>query len=72
MKIEVTSIIFIDDTLGEGAILRFKATTLGHCLQVFAGGTGYNLTKYDIKYTGTTVLKIGDTGGSSRQLWTIK
>ena len=47
----------VDDSVGEGNILRFN-TTLQNYLKVSIGNYTYNLTKYDkIQITDTTIIK---------------
>ena len=47
----------VDDSIGEGTLLRFNQT-LQIYLKVFVGNDTYNLTKYDkIQITDTTEIK---------------
>ena len=69
---EVTSKKYVDDSKGEGTIVRFNQT-LTNYLKVSVGNNTYNLTKYDkIQLTDTTVMKAGNTGGYVLQNWNIK
>ena len=63
---------YIDDSIGEGTLLRFNQT-LSNYLKVSVGNNTYNLTKYDkILLTDTTVIKTGNSGGYLLQNWNIK
>ncbi len=62
---------YIDDSIGEGTLLRFNQT-LQNYLKVSVGNDEYNLTKYDkIQLTDTTVMKAGNTGGYLLPYWKI-
>ena len=63
---------YIDDSIGEGTIVRFNQT-LTNYLKVSVGNDTYNLTKYDkIQTTDTTIIKYPNTGGYLLQNWVIK
>ena len=63
---------YIDDSIGEGTLLRFNQT-LTNYLKVSVGDDTYNLTKYDkIQLTDTTIMKAGISGGYLLQNWNIK
>ena len=63
---------YIDDSIGEGTLLRFNQT-LTNYLKVSVGNDTYNLTKYNkIQLTDTTVLKAGNSGGYLLQNWNIR
>ena len=63
---------YIDDSIGEGTIVRFNQT-LQNYLKVSDGNDTYNLTKYDkIQITDTTIIKYPNTGGYLLQHWVIK
>ena len=69
---EVSNEKYIDDSIGEGTLLRFNQT-LQNYLKVSVGNDTYNLTKYDkIQLTDTTIMKGGNTGGYLLQNWNIK
>ena len=69
---EVTNKKYVDDSIGEGTLLRFNQT-LTNYLKVSVGNNTYNLTKYDkIILTDTTVMKAGNTSGYRLQNWNIK
>ena len=69
---EVTNKKYVIDTIEEGTILRFNQT-LENYLKVSVGNNTYNLTKYDkIQFTGTTIIKFGNTGAKFLQNWYIK
>ena len=69
---EVTNKKYVDDSKGEGTLLRFNQT-LTNYLKVSVGKNTYNLTKYDkIQLTDTTVMKAGNTGGYLLQNWNIR
>ena len=68
----MTSKKYVDDSIGEGTIVRFNQT-LTNYLKVSVGNNTYNLTKYDkTQLTDTTVMKAGNTGGYLLQNWNIK
>ena len=63
---------YIDDSIGEGTLLRFNQT-LTNYLKVSIGDDTYNLTKYDkIQLTDTTIIKYPNSGGYLLQNWLIK
>ena len=63
---------YLDDSKGEGSILRFNQS-LQNYLKVSVGNDTYNLTKNDkIKITDTTNINYPNTGGYLRQNWIIK
>ena len=69
---EVSNKKYIDDSIGEGTLLRFNQT-LQNYLKVSLGNVIYNLTKYNkILLTDTTVMKAGNTGGYLLQNWNIR
>ena len=60
---EVSNKKYVDDSIGEGTLLRFNQT-LTNYLKVSVGNDTYNLTKYDkIQITDTTNIKYPNTGG---------
>ena len=69
---ELSSKKYVDDSIGEGTIVRFNQT-LENYLKVSVGNDTYNLTKYDkIHITDTTIIKYPNTGGYLLQNWVIK
>ena len=63
---------YIDDSIGEGTLLRFNQT-LSNYLKISVGDTIYNLTKYDkIKITDTTEMRYPNIGSDLLQKWNIK
>ena len=69
---EVSNKKYIDDSIGEGTLLRF-IQTLENYLKISVGGDTYNLTKYDkIEIVDTTVIKYPNTGGYFLQNWVLK
>ena len=69
---EVTNKKFVDDTIGEGTLLRFNQT-LQNYLKISVGNDIYKLTKYDkILITDTTEIKCPNTGSNLLQKWNIK
>ena len=67
---EVANKKYVDNTIGENNILRFKET-LQYFLQVTVGNTTYNLTKYKKQITDTTENKSPNTGTEALQKWNI-
>ena len=68
---EVSNKKYIDDSIGEGTLLRFNQT-LSNYLKVSVGDTIYNLTKYDkIKIIDTTEVKYPNEGKYLLQKWNI-
>ena len=62
----------VDDSVGEGIILRFNQT-LESYLKVSVGNDTYNHTKYDeIQITDTTIIEAPNNGGYLLQNWNIK
>ena len=60
---ELSNKKFVDDSIGEGTLLRFYQT-LENYLKVSVGNNPYNLTKHDkIQITDTTIIKYPNTGG---------
>ena len=60
---EVSNKKYVDESIGEGTLLRFNQT-LENYLKVSVGNDTYNLTKYDkIQITDTTINKYPNTGG---------
>ena len=69
---EVKNKKYVDDSIGEGTLLRINQT-LQNYLKVTVGNDTCNLTKYNkIQLTDTTVMKAGNTGGYLLQNWNIK
>ena len=69
---EVSNKKYIDDSIAEGALLRFNQT-LTNYLKVSVGNNTYNLTKYDkIQNTDTTEIKFPNIGRDLLQKWKIK
>ena len=69
---EVSIQNYVDDSIGEGTLLRFNQT-LENYLEVSVGNDTYNLTKYDkIKITDVTEIKYPNTNGFLLQNWVIK
>ena len=63
---------FIDDSIGEGTIVRFNQT-LQNYLKVSFGNDSYNLLKYDkIQRTDITNITFPNSGGYLLQNWVIK
>ena len=63
---------YIDDSIGEGTILRFNQT-LENYLKVSVGNDTYNLTKYDkIQKRNKTKFKYPNTGGDLLQNLVVK
>ena len=68
---EVSNKKFVDDSIGEGTIVRFNQT-LENYFKVSVGNDTYNLTEYDkIQITDTTINKYPNTGGYLLQNWVI-
>ena len=60
---------YVDDSIEDGTILRFKQT-LEKYLKRSVGNDTYNLTKYNqIQLTDTTTMKAGNTGGYLLPYW---
>ena len=69
---EISTKKYVDDSIGEGTLLRFNRT-LQNYLKVTVGNDTYILTKYDkIQITDTTEIKYPNTGGYLLQNWIIK
>ena len=69
---ELSNKKYVDDSIGEGTILRFNQT-LQNYLKVSVGNDTYNLTKYDrIQITDATKTKYPNAGGYLLQNWVIK
>ena len=63
---------YIDDSIGEGTVLRF-IQTLQNYLKVSVGNDSYNLTKYNkISITDITEIKFPNIGSDLLQKWNIK
>ena len=63
---------YVDDSTGDGNVLRFTQTVENY-LEVSAANDTYNLTKYDkTQITGTTKFNYPNTGGYLLQNWVIK
>ena len=59
---EVPNKKYVDDSIGEGTLLRFNQTQQNY-LKVSVGNDTYNLTKYERKpITNTTIFKAENTG----------
>ena len=70
--IELANKKYIEDSIGEGTIVRFHQT-LENYLEVSVGNGIQNLTKYDkIQITDTTIFNYPSTGGYLLQNWVIK
>ena len=62
----------VDDSIGEGTLLRFHKT-LTNYIKVSVGNDTYNLTKYEKTHIpDTTIIKYPNTGGYLLQNWVIK
>ena len=60
---------YIDDSIGEGTIVRFNQTFENY-LKVSVGNDTYNLAKYNkIQITDTAVMEAGNTGGYLLPYW---
>ena len=69
---EVSNKKYVDDSIGEGTLLRFNQT-LENYLKVSVGNDTYNLTKYKkIQITDTTETKFPKIGSDLLQKWNIK
>ena len=63
---------YVDDSLGEGTIVRFSQA-LQNYLKISVGNDTYNLTENDkIQITDTTIKKYPNTRGYLLQKWSIK
>ena len=63
---------YIDDSIGEGTLLRFNQS-LENYLKVSVGNDTYNLSKYNkISITDTTEMKYPNIGSDLSQKWNIK
>ena len=63
---------YVDDSIGEGTIVRFNQTRQNY-LKVSVGNDTYYLTKLDIiQITDTTITKYPNTGGYLLQNWVKK
>ena len=59
---------YIDDSIGEGTLLRFNQT-LGNYLKVSVGNDTYIITEYDkIQVTDVAEIKYPNTGGISYRI----
>ena len=68
---ELSNKKYVDDSIGEGTILRFNQT-LENYLKVSVGNDTYNLTKYNkILLTDTTIKKYQNQGGYLLPSWRI-
>ena len=69
---ELSNKKYVDDSIGEGTIVRFNQT-LQNYLIVSVGNDTRNLTKYDkIQITDTTEIKFPNIGSDLLQKWNIK
>ena len=69
---ELSNKKFIDDSIGEGTLLRFNQT-LSNYLKVSVGNDTYNLTKYyKIQFTDITGMRYPNIGSDLLQKWNIK
>ena len=69
---ELSNKKYVDDSIGEGTLLRFNQT-LQNYLKVSVGNDTYNLTKYDkIQIIDTTEIKYPNIGSDLLQKWNIK
>ena len=69
---EVSNKKYVEDSIGEGTILKFNQT-LENYLKVSVGNDTYNLTKYDkIQITDTTEINFPNIGSDLLQKWKIK
>ena len=69
---ELSNKKYVDDSIGEGTILRFSQT-LENYLKVSVGNDTYNLTKYNkIQILDTNEIKYPNTGSDLLQKWNIK
>ena len=69
---EVSNKIYVNDSIGEGTILRFNQT-LENYLKVSVGDDTYNLTKYDrIQITDTTKSTYPNTCSYLLKNWVMK
>ena len=69
---EVTNKKYIDDSIGEGTIVRFNQT-LQNYLKVSVGNDTYNLINYDkTQITDRTIIINSNRGGYRLQNWFIK
>ena len=68
---ELTHKKYVDDSIGEGNVLRFNQT-LENYLKVSVRNDTYNLTKYNkIQITDTTIIKYPNIGKGLLQRWKI-
>ena len=69
---ELSNKKYVDDSLGEGTLLRFNQT-LKKYLKVSVGNDTYNLNKYDkIQITDITEMRYPNIGSDPLQKWNIK
>ena len=69
---EVSNKKHVDDSIGEGTLLRFNQT-LDNYLKVSIGNDTYNLTKYNkVQIIDTTEIKFPNIGSDLLQKWNIK
>ena len=69
---ELSNKKYVDDSIGEGTILRFSQT-LENYLKVSVGNDTYNLIKYNkIQIIDTTEIKFPNIGSDLLQKWNIK
>ena len=69
---ELSNKNYVDDSIGEGTILRFSQT-LENYLKVSVGNDTYNVTKYNkIQIIDMTEIKYPNIGSDSLQKWNIK
>ena len=68
---EVANKNYVDDSIGEGTLLRF-IKTLTNYLKVSVRNDTYNLTKNDrLQITNTTIFKYPNTGVYRLQNWIL-
>ena len=69
---ELSNKKYVDDSIGEGTIIRFNQT-LENYVKVSVGNDTYNLTKHDkIQITDTTEMRYPNIGSDLLQKWNIK
>ena len=69
---ELSNKKYVDDSIGEGTLLRFYQT-LQNYLKVSVGNDTYNLSKYDkLQITDTTEMRYPNIGSDLLQKWNIK
>ena len=69
---EVANKKYVDDSIGNGNVLRFNQT-LQNYLKLSVGNDTCNLTKYDkIQITNTAIIVFPNTGANLLQKWNRK